>query len=141
MTAQITSCQMDVKHYEVGHPPPPPPPTPSFFSVLEQFLLVAASLTCYTIRIFLYCKINRSLKLLLHITKVSFLQSNALFLKVNEIISCIFHVNIYSNISVYVLCVFVHVPKYVITIVKKLINNSRRNECLINVCKSDKDLS
>jgi hypothetical protein len=32
-----------------------------------------------------------------------------------------------------------------IYIVKKLINNSRgkykRNECLINVCKSDKDLS
>ena len=33
----------------------------------------------------------------------------------------------------------------IITILKKLINNSRgkykRNECLINVCKSDTDLS
>jgi hypothetical protein len=35
--------------------------------------------------------------------------------------------------------------KFVLNIIKKLINNSRgkykRNECLINVCKSDTDLS
>ena len=38
-----------------------------------------------------------------------------------------------------------YIAGYVLSILKKLINNSRgkykRNECLINVCKSDTDLS
>ena len=42
-------------------------------------------------------------------------------------------------------CILLHFANVTIQLLKKLINNSRgkykRNECLINVCKSDTDLS
>ena len=50
-----------------------------------------------------------------------------------------------STLTGLLLIVVERLMLYYITIIKKLINNSRgkykRNECLINVCKSDTDLS